>query len=342
LALRRIGLLFALALSVGALSAPAANAANAEQAEDLIRQGLDLRQAGQDGRALPFFRKAYEGERTPRTAGQLGLCELALGYWVDAEGHLGEALASSGNPWVEKNRPTLARSLDMARGNIGNVSVMGGPAGAKVFLDNREVGALPLDRPLRLSKGPHDIEVRAPGPVTRSKTMVVQGGDEQTVTLVLEAAPVPVPIPRAAPPTLVSEAPASAPAKGGRPVAAWIAGGTAVAALAVGAAETVIWLNAVDKFDNHIGVVSAAQSSAFAKNCGSADPNYGGPGCAALHDDITNARLFALVGYGVGVVAAAGALYLFTTASPPDPKTGTALSCAPNLGGVGLSCRMTF
>jgi len=74
-----------------------ARADGAPQVEELIRQGIELRQAGQDVRAFPLFQKAYESDRTPRTAGQLGLCELALGYWVESEKHLGEALASSGN-----------------------------------------------------------------------------------------------------------------------------------------------------------------------------------------------------------------------------------------------------
>jgi hypothetical protein len=322
------------------VAARPARAVSASEVEGLVRQGIDLRHAGQDGRALPFFRKAYDAERTPRTAGQLGLCELALGYWVDAEDHLGEAISSTGNPWVEKNRATLATSLASARANVGSLSVLGGPSGAKVFLDNREVGALPLDRPLRVNKGPHDIEVRAPGPVTRSKTMVVQGADEQTVTLVLETKPLqtaPTPAP-AAPPVLVTPAPApDAPHASSTRTLAWAVGGVAAAALVLGVIETVSWSSNVQKFDDH-----TSPSNPTVKDCGSGDAMYGGPGCQSIHDDLTRARAFAIVGYGLAAVGGVGSAILFATSQPAEPKTSAAVTCAPDIVERGLSCRMTF
>src|SRR5256885_12888670 len=88
----------ALAAVLGAVTvlgaAPARATTDAEQAESLIREGVRLRGLDQTARALPLFQKAYEMSRTPRTAGQLGLCEMELGAYVDAERHLGEALAS--------------------------------------------------------------------------------------------------------------------------------------------------------------------------------------------------------------------------------------------------------
>jgi hypothetical protein len=54
--------------------------ADAAEVEALIAKGNELRRAGTPGPALPYFQKAYELARTPRTAGQLGLAELAAGY----------------------------------------------------------------------------------------------------------------------------------------------------------------------------------------------------------------------------------------------------------------------
>src|SRR5688500_10991836 len=53
--------------------------------EELIRQGVALRRSGQDQAALPLFQKAHEIGHTPRTAAQLGLVEMALGYVLEAE-----------------------------------------------------------------------------------------------------------------------------------------------------------------------------------------------------------------------------------------------------------------
>src|SRR6266496_2893885 len=86
--------------------APRAHAAPSDsaRAEDLIRQANTLRQKGQDPAALPLFREAYEIARSPRTAAQLGLVELALGYWLDSDQHLSEALAPAHHPWIDRNR----------------------------------------------------------------------------------------------------------------------------------------------------------------------------------------------------------------------------------------------
>ena len=54
----------------------AAPAAGPGQVEELIRRGNELRNSGQDTRALPFFQRAYEQSPTPRTAAQLGLVEV--------------------------------------------------------------------------------------------------------------------------------------------------------------------------------------------------------------------------------------------------------------------------
>src|SRR5687767_11306624 len=88
---------------LAALTAVAMAAATPEeplpaQVEELIRQGNELRRDGKDHAAVGLFQKAYDLQRSPRTAGQLGLAESALGYWMAAERHLGEALAAPRHP----------------------------------------------------------------------------------------------------------------------------------------------------------------------------------------------------------------------------------------------------
>jgi hypothetical protein len=68
---------FLLLFVVCVLGTRAAGAA--EDPEALIRQGIELRRAGQDARAEGYFRRTYQLAATSRTAAQLGLCELAVG-----------------------------------------------------------------------------------------------------------------------------------------------------------------------------------------------------------------------------------------------------------------------
>ena len=81
--------------------------------EDLIRKGNELRTKGEDQYALPLFQKAYDLERSPRTAAQLGLVEAALGYWLASERHLQEALTSTRNPWLIRSRRRSGRPWRM-------------------------------------------------------------------------------------------------------------------------------------------------------------------------------------------------------------------------------------
>src|SRR3954471_17128737 len=91
-----------------------ADDADPARAEELIRQANEQRRQGHDERAVPLLRKAYEIARSARTAGQLGLAEMALGYWAAAAGHLGDALTEERNPWVEKNHAALDKALRIA------------------------------------------------------------------------------------------------------------------------------------------------------------------------------------------------------------------------------------
>jgi hypothetical protein len=206
LTLRRVGKYL---LSVGVAALVAVSGSNAMagesgEAEALIRQGVELRQQKKDERALPFFEKAYQISRTPRTAGQLGLVQMAVGYYVEAERHLAEALQSPDHPWVAKNLATLKSQLESLKPRIGELHVIGEPAGAEVWVNGKAVGKLPLPAPIRLDKGRADVQVRAPGYVTGSDTVTIAGGkrEDRSFRLTREATPAPAP-----PPPVVATAP---------------------------------------------------------------------------------------------------------------------------------------
>src|SRR6188474_3386726 len=121
-------------IAAAIVAASTAARADAAEVEALIAKGNELRRAGTPGPALPYFQKAYELARTPRTAGQLGLAELAAGYPVDAAEHLAAALQSPEDPSIVKYRKMLADALTTARSQIGELALEGSPAGAEVVV----------------------------------------------------------------------------------------------------------------------------------------------------------------------------------------------------------------
>lgn len=149
-----------------------------------------MRKRGQDNLALPLFQKAYELAGTPRTAAQLGLVEMQLGYRLEAETHLSEALAARNEFWIEKYRTVLDDSLRKVRAGIGEIAITGTPAGAEIAINGHRRGQLPLMIPLRVVAGPATIQLHAEGYSDGSASITVRAGEQERVSINLARLPV--------------------------------------------------------------------------------------------------------------------------------------------------------
>jgi hypothetical protein len=331
----RLPLLTLVVLWLGAARALAASPQ--AEADALIKKGIELRKSGDDQSALHLFVKAYKLAPTPRAAVQLGLVEQALGRWTDAEEHLGEGLRSPRDPWIAKNRRAIDESLLTVKGQIGSVEVTGEPAGAEVVINGRNVGALPLDKPVRVNAGSVDVELHAYGYPRGFRTVTVVGGQHQAVVIRLEK---PAPAPQVVPPVEarppLPERPEPAPAA--TPWQRWVAygafGGAAVAA-GVGGYAVLRHNERVDTF---------AKGCLEGPNGGlDKDTKQPDPTCESLRGEYDSARTLSVVGFvAAGALAATGVVFLLTA---PDSSRGprdTAWVCAPDLLRPGAACRFTF
>src|SRR5260370_6003070 len=137
-----VPILLMLAAVLGGSVARSAEDVEPAKVEDLIRRAIDLRRSGHDNRAFPLLQEAYERAPSPRTAAQLGLVEMALGYKLEAERHLSEAVESRRDLWVNKNRSILESALVDVRAAIGE-GLIQGPAGAGGSRRGNGGGGLP-------------------------------------------------------------------------------------------------------------------------------------------------------------------------------------------------------
>lgn len=179
----RFGITFVLASILNICSTSALAASGGEEA--LIRQGVESRRKQNDLEALGFFRRAYDLNRSPRAAAQMGLAEIALGRWVAAAGHLEEAMAASSDPWVAKHLATLKESYDRVLQRVGELEILGEPRGATIAIEGVIVGTLPLSKPLRVRSGECRFLVNAPGYDPTTRTVDVAPGQltRETVNL---------------------------------------------------------------------------------------------------------------------------------------------------------------
>jgi hypothetical protein len=337
---------------VAALSArPARAATKAEQAEALIHEGVELRAHDQAARALAVFQQAYQLARTPRTAAQLGLCELDLARYVDAQNHLLEALASPDHPWIAKNKAILMRQLATAAANVGELALTVSPAGADVLLNGK-----PMDRSLagpsiRLEKGPVDVEVRAAGYEAAHETITIRGGQREQRTFALtplpaqpvaaatslEAAP---PAPGAAVDLTAAPPPAGEMARKER-IAAWITGGVAAGALVLGTVEAFNAASKRDAFNGHTTV----QGGVVVEDCGTAALNAA---CKPLKDSYDTALTASIVGFVSAAALAATSTVLFKLSSsghganPERSGLAGTFACVPEPGVRGVGCALRF
>jgi hypothetical protein len=155
---------------------PPAGIAEAATPDDLISQGIKLRQDGRDQEALPLFREALKQQPTPRATAQLGTCEQALGLWVDAEVHLRKALENSQDAWMKKNEATLRSALAQIQQRLGSIEVWGTPAGARVSVDGEFIGALPMNQRARAPVGQRLVTVEAPAFFPEQRTVELRAG----------------------------------------------------------------------------------------------------------------------------------------------------------------------
>ncbi len=190
-----------IALSLILLSWSAA--ARAETSDQLIDRGISLREKGKDLDALALFQRAYDESKSAKALAQVALAEQALGRWIDAETHLTTALDSK-DRWIAARRKPLEGALESIRERLGNLEVLGTPAGARVVVNGKQVGTLPLPAPVRVVAGEIVIDLMEDGFRPRSRTIEVKARAlaRETIDLVPELAvsPPPPPPPRAAPP----------------------------------------------------------------------------------------------------------------------------------------------
>lgn len=344
---RRAALLGTLAvLTLGAPASRVWGATDAEQAEALIREGVQLRGQDQTARALPLFEKAYQISRTARTAAQLGLCELELGSYPEAELHLAEALASPNHPWIAKNRTTLKRQLDVARANVGELALNVSPAYAEVLLNNKPENKVRLGVPVHLGRGPVDVEVRAPGYEPARETITIVGGkrEERTYTLVLQPPPLAtVPATDSGPSVTLATGPtpARAGASDPRRIAAWATGGGALAALALGTVEAFNAASKRDAFNDHTTVVGGVS----VVDCTTVSLAVE---CKPLKDAYDRALTLSIVSFAAAGALAAASSVLFVLSSSGHVSAAEhagvtpAFACVPDLGVRGLGCSLRF
>lgn len=257
--------------------------------------------------ALTEFQAADAIKSTGQSTRYIGLCHEQLGHFTEAVDYYERFLAN-----VPKGMDAQADDL---KARVAKIKAMPGkvhfettPAGAHVYVDDKDLGVTPAD--LDVAPGTHNIKLVLDKYETKASTLDVKFASKASVTETLTAKPVdtaPPPVASVTPPPATSAAPPPPPPPPAEPrsmLPAYITGGLAIAAAGVGAV---------------FGVIALGDKSDFDKN-----PTSG------KADDGENHALIADMAFFVAVTLGVTSAVLFLTRDDAPATTG--MAAKPKVG----------
>lgn len=293
---------------------------NTAQVNDLVERGIALRRAGDDQRALMVFQQAEKLQpRSARVLVHLAAAHQALGQWEDADRYLALALDNPNDPYVQKHQAMLASARRTIDGHVASLDIIGGPRGAKIWLNGRALGTLPLAAPVRVAAGIYTLEARLAGhyPVIRS---VALGGGSLVREQILLAPEVPRQ-------TSSSLAEVDAGVNSSSKWLPWTFAGLAAGAGAGAVVALVVREQNVDRFNDDTDCL----------------PTNNTPRGVACEDELDagkSAETWMWVGTAAAGAFAAASIVTFLLMDAPDSdEQSTALSCGVGLGLVECAGR---
>jgi hypothetical protein len=178
-----------------ALAVPADETSESTGSRETVSEPAGYRETVEEA-VREFAARNYEESRSmfyrahfifpnARTYRGLGLTEFELRNYCECIKHFEAALHSTVRPLTEDLRADTERMLARAHTFVARVVVDTEPDASKVVLDGLPV-ELPAGQALLLRVGEHTLEIQAAGFIPETRQLIVKGGEDTAVTIVLE------------------------------------------------------------------------------------------------------------------------------------------------------------
>jgi len=194
--------LLALVLTVAGPHAARADGDPRGDARVHYERGIELTERRAYDEALVEFRRAYE--RSPHFAVlyNIGLCHVALGRPVDALEVFSRYLAEGGAEVPSERRAQVETQIREIEARFAELTITADRAGTEVAVDGRALGRTPLERPVRLPAGAHEISATLDGVPVLKRRIELAEAERRTFDVAFAQTPVtssPAPAPLPAP-----------------------------------------------------------------------------------------------------------------------------------------------
>jgi hypothetical protein len=207
------------------------------EGDKALKRGDKLMAAGDIERALEAYgvglaryQSAHAAFPSSKIYFPIGQAEQKLGRFMDALGHYEQVLAEGGELSAAV-RKQIDDALVEVKKNLGRLDLVAQPSGARISVDGDIVGTAPLEKPIFIEPGRHEIAVTAPDHLEFEEHLELPAG--KPVKRTVELKPVPLAKDRPAP---VETRPleASPPSKTGFHVMLGVTGAFAATAAVTG------------------------------------------------------------------------------------------------------------
>lgn len=300
--------------------------------QDLIQEGILLRQSGKDEAALAIFLETEK--RSPhsvRVLLHITTAAQATGRWVLAYEYLQRAAAHSDDPYYQKHRSSIQTVEQTLAQRLGKLRVVGSPAGAEILLNGQRLGVLPLAEPIVIEAGSYTLEVKNNGYFSVSRPINIAAGlslTQEAITLNASAPPTTTTVVAAAPTpgSPRDRAPEPPPARW----LTWTLAGTSLGLLATSGVAFLIRESKANQWNDEGRCLDPEQPNSSRSDL-----------CGDLKRDVKLAEGIGIASGVVGLVLAGAAVLHFSLdGAKESDATARADGCGVGFGNV--MCRGTF
>ncbi|MBW2457555.1 MAG: PEGA domain-containing protein [Deltaproteobacteria bacterium] len=155
------------------------------EAHDDWNSAKQLYADGNFNGAAVHFRQVYQASKNPRVLFNIGVCQKKLGRYAEAISTWEKQLAFR-SKLTEATITKVERAIATLQEYVSTLDVKANEAGAKLFIDGREVGETPFLAPVRIDVGEQKLVLKKEGFKPAEKTITVAKGKPAKVTFELE------------------------------------------------------------------------------------------------------------------------------------------------------------
>lgn len=152
-------------------------------------RGLALVEQRSFDAALAEFDLAYAKSPHFAVLYNIGLCQVALGQPLPAVEALSRYLSEGAAEVPAERRSQVEAQIAALQARFAELSVTADRPGTAVVVDGREIGRTPLEKPVRLPAGLHEVSATIDGLPTASRRIELGERERRTIDFAFAPAP---------------------------------------------------------------------------------------------------------------------------------------------------------